>query len=117
MCLKRSLVLRHITQIRQLRTIVERVQSRMILEILANTGQVYRCADSKTFKEATGANARELEDLGGMDSPCSQDNLLLGYGCASLVGLPRYILNPNSYPDFKDYSSHSSVGEEMIIRS
>lgn len=57
----------------------------MVLEILADTGEVYEGFDVGLFKECCWANTAKLQDLRGMNGACGEDNLFFRFNGELLV--------------------------------
>lgn len=83
----------------------------MILKVLANAGEMYLRFDAEFLHHAFRSDARDLEDLGRVNSSCRQDDFPFGLDCANLHGVAIYELCANCSPTTDEYFLNSIVSE------
>lgn len=94
-------------------------ESGLILEILAYTGQVGDHLDAELVEELLGADARKLQDLGGVDAAGSKDDFLGGKDVGGRPAAGREILHADGLfaARIEKDLADNVASEDVVVRT
>ena len=88
--------------------------SRVVLEVLADTGQVVHHRDAERFEQIGGPDSRQLEQLGRIEGTAAEDDLGAADG---LDPAAAPVLDADRPRTFEDHPVHLCPGDHVEIRT